>query len=246
MGHGAVSYLDFDRLECLDADQFRDQSPYPWANPQGCLHADGLARLLAALPDVALFEAVFGKPRAHGQRSHDRYSLECRAGLELPACWRDFIAELEGPEYRRFIARMFGRGGFRLRLHWHYMPNGSSISPHCDARDKLGSHIFYLNDGSGWDPAWGGETMVLDDGGRFKRGSAPAFEDFDRTISAETMDNRSFLFARQGNSWHGVREIACPVGRLRKVFIVVVEDRILGLRRRLLDGLRGLRAVGDD
>ncbi len=86
--------------------------------------------------------------------------------------------------------------------------------------------------------------MVLDDGGRFKRGSAPAFEDFDRMISAETMDNHSFLFARRGNSWHGVREITCPAGQLRKVFVVVVEDRILGLKRRLLDGLRAPSAGG--
>ncbi len=236
-----MSYLDFDRLDRLDAAAFRGQSPYPWVNPRGLLTEDGFHRLGQALPDIALFEKVFGKPRAHGQRSHDRYTLEYRAGLDLPACWRDFIAEIEGADYRRFIARMFGRGWFGLRLHWHYTPSGCSVSPHCDARDKLGSHIFYLNGAKDWDPAWGGETMVLDDGGRLARGSAPDFEDFDRAISAEAMDNRSFLFARKGNSWHGMREITCPENQLRKVFIVVVEDRILGLKRRLLDGLRGAR-----
>lgn len=238
-----MSYLDFDRLDSLDAAVFQGQSPYPWINPQGLLTDDGLRRLIDNSPDVALFEKIFGKARAHGQQSHDRYSLEYRAGLALPGCWRDFIAELEGPEYRRFIARMFGRGFFRLRLHWHYTPSGCSVSPHCDARDKLGSHIFYLNHGGDWDPAWGGETMVLDDGGRFKRGSAPGFEDFDRAISAEAMDNHSFLFARKGNSWHGVRALNCPEGRLRKVFIVVVEDRFLGLRRQLVDGLKRRRAA---
>ena len=238
MGYGAVSYLDFDRLDRLDASQFQDQSPFPWANPQGCLRADGLSRLLDALPDVGQFETVFGKARAHGQKSHDRYTLEYRAGLDLPACWRDFISELESPDYHSFIARMFGRGQFRLRLHWHYTPKGCSVSPHCDARDKLGSHIFYLNDASDWDPVWGGETIVLDDGGRFKRSSAPDFEDFDRAIGAEAMDNHSFLFARRGNSWHGVREITCPDDQLRKVFVIVIEDRILGLKRRLMDSLR--------
>ncbi len=238
-----MKYLDYDRLERLDAAAFQGQSPYPWINPQGLLSGDGLRRLIDNSPDIALFEKIFGKTRAHGQQSHDRYSLEYRAGLPLPDCWRDFIAELEGPRYRRFIARMFGRGFFRLRLHWHYTPSGCSVSPHCDARDKLGSHIFYLNDGGDWDPAWGGETMVLDDGGRFKRGSAPGFEDFDHAISAEAMDNHSFLFARKGNSWHGVRALNCPEGRLRKVFIVVVEDRFLGLRRQLVDGLKRRRAA---
>jgi hypothetical protein len=233
-----MSYLDFERLDGLDAAEFQGQQPYPWINPQGLLREDGERRLRENMPDVARFETVFGKARSHGQTSHDRYVLEYRAGLELAACWRDFIAELEGPEYRRFIARLFGRGGFRLRLHWHYTPRGCSVSPHCDARDKLGSHIFYFNDQADWDPAWGGETVVLDDGGRFKRGSAPGFEEFDRATSAETMGNRSFLFSRKGNSWHGVRPLSCPEGQLRRVFIVVVEDRLLGLRRRLVEGLR--------
>ena len=234
-----MSYLDFDRLDRLDAAEFQGQHPYPWINPQGLLSGEGERRLSENMPDIAQFEKVFGKARAHGQTSHDRYTLEYRSGLDLPACWRDFIAELESPEYRRFIARMFGRGMFRLRHHWHYTPRGCSVSPHCDARDKLGSHIFYFNDHADWDPAWGGETVVLDDGGRFKRGSAPGFEDFDQVTSAETMGNHSFLFSRKGNSWHGVRELNCPEGQLRRVFIIVVEDRLLGLRRRLVNRLRG-------
>ena len=238
-----MSYLDFDRLDLLDAAEFQGQSPYPWVNPQGLLSEDGLRSLSENLPDIAQFETVFGKPRAHGQQSHDRYTLDYRTGLDLAVCWREFVAELEGRDYRRFIARMFGRGFFRLRLHWHYTPRGCSVSPHCDGRDTLGSHIFYFNDGEDWDPAWGGETLVLDDGGRFARSSAPAFEDFDRVISAEAMDNHSLLCSRKGNSWHGVREINCPEERLRKVFIVVVEHPILGLRRRLVDGLRRLRAA---
>ncbi len=238
-----MSYLDFDRLDRLDAAEFQGQSPYPWVNPQGLLSEDGLRSLSENLPDIGQFETVFGKPRAHGQQSHDRYTLEYRTGLDLAVCWREFVAELEGRDYRRFIARMFGRGFFRLRLHWHYTPSGCSVSPHCDGRDKLGSHIFYFNDGEDWDPAWGGETLVLDDGGRFERSSAPAFEDFDRVSSAEAMDNHSLLFSRKGNSWHGMREINCPEERLRKVFIVVVEHPILGLRRRLVDSLRRLRAA---
>ena len=238
-----MSYLDFDRLDRLDAAEFQGQSPYPWVNPQGLLSEDGLRSLSENLPDIAQFETVFGKPRAHGQQSHDRYTLEYRTGLDLADCWREFVAELEGRDYRRFIARMFGRGFFRLRLHWHYTPRGCSVSPHCDGRDKLGSHIFYFNDGEDWDPAWGGETLVLDDGGRFARSSAPAFEDFDRVISAEAMDNHSLLFSRKGNSWHGVREINCPEDRLRKVFIVVVEHPFFGLPRRLGDSLRRLRAA---
>ena len=38
------------------------------------------------------------------------------------------------------------------------------------------------------------------------------------------MDNRSLIFGRKGNSWHGVRDIHCPESALRKVFIVVFQD----------------------
>jgi len=39
------------------------------------------------------------------------------------------------------------------------------------------------------------------------------------------MGNYSLLFTRRGNSWHGVREISCPPGYYRKVFIVVINER---------------------
>ncbi len=130
-----------------------------------------------------------------------------------------------------------GVPALELRFHWHWATNGNSVSPHCDAKRKLGSHIFYLNTEEDWDASWGGETIVLDDGGRFSRNSAPEFDDFDREIHAEAMGNRSFIFTRRGDSWHGVKEIHCPEGRYRKVFIVVLNKPTLG--RRLLTGLTG-------
>ena len=134
---------------------------------------------------------------------------------------------------------MFGRGGLWLNFHWHYAPASASVSPHCDSPRKLGSHIFYMNDPRDWDPAWGGETVVLDDEGKFATRSAPKWEDFKSATPAVAIGNRSFLFARRGNSWHGVRAIPCPEGKLRKVFIVVVNDRWKAMRKRLLDRIRG-------
>jgi hypothetical protein len=109
------------------------------------------------------------------------------------------------------------------------------VSPHCDAKRKLGSHIFYFNTEEDWDPAWGGGTVILDDAGRFDARSAPAFEDFVAFEPAQALGNHSLLFVRNGNSWHGVREIRSPQGALRKVFIVVIERASLAarLRRRL-------------
>jgi hypothetical protein len=211
-------------MENLDAKAFQSAKPYPWFNPRGFLTDEGFARVVGDLPGPEMFDQRFGEARKHGQQSHDRLALDYRPDLPLARSWRDFIAELEGPAYRRFLERMFGRKSLRLVYHWHFTPNGCSVSPHCDARRKLGSHIFYLNTDRDWRTEWGGATLILDDGGRFAAKSAPKFEDFDRFIAAETMGNRSLLFMRREQSWHGVKQIHCPPDAVRKVFIVVIED----------------------
>jgi hypothetical protein len=218
-----MSYLDYARLDALDGEAFRNQKPYPWVNPEGALTDAAYQELRDNLPDVSLFDGYFGVSRAHGQQSHDRYVLEYRDGLDLPAPWQAFVDELQGQRYRDFLRRLFGVRSLYLNFHWHYTPNGCSVSPHCDAKHKLGSQIFYLNTEDDWDPAWGGETLILDDKGRFDRRSAPAFEDFDEALPSQALGNRSLIFMQTGNSWHGVQPIQCPEGELRKVFIVVVN-----------------------
>lgn len=229
-----MTYLDLERLAAIDAQAFRQRRPYPWVNPAGLLTEAGFETLRQTLPDLALFEPVIGKARKYGQQSHDRYALEWRPGVAVPRPWADFVAEIEGEAYRAFLRRVLGIDRFALRLHWHYTPSGCSVSPHCDARRKLGSHIFYFNTAADWDPGWGGETLLLDDGGRLHSDSNPRFEDFDRIDTPDCLGNRSLIFLRRGNSWHGVREIRCPPDRLRKVFIVVFERPSLGRQVRRL------------
>jgi len=225
-------YLDEQKLEHIDADAFARTLPYPWLNPAGLLTDAGYQRLLNNLPVTEQLHSMFQIKRSHGQKSHDRFGLEYRDDLDVAACWHEFVAELRGEAYQRFLHRMFDRGNIQLNFHWHYTPRGCSVSPHCDARRKLGSHIFYFNTAADWDPAWGGETLILDDGGRFRRNSAPEFEEFSSISSGENLGNFSLLFRRQGNSWHGVREIHAPEGHYRKVFIVVINDRMRALLHR--------------
>ena len=142
--------------------------------------------------------------------------------MEVSLPWRAFIEELEGAAYAAFLKRVLGTLP-DLRYHWHYTPRGCSVSPHCDSKHKLGSHLFYFNDSSEWDPSWGGETLILEDDGHLHSDSHPDFDDFERSYAANALDNHSLIFLRKGDSWHGVREITCPEGRLRKVFIVVFE-----------------------
>jgi len=224
-----VKYLNADALDAMDAEVFRHRSPYPWVAPAGLLSDQGFRELSASLPPVSQFERVFDKPRKHGQAPHNRFALEWESELELPTPWEDFIEELRGVTYQGFLRRML-RMDVRLRFHWHYTPRGCSVSPHCDARRKLGSHIFYFNDSDTWNPEWGGQTLILDDHGRLHRDSNPGFEAFDCVATSEVAGNNSFLFLRRGNSWHGVREIQAPEGEFRKVFIVVFEKLGLGGR----------------
>ena len=216
--------IDYDQLSRFDAKAFRGSRPYPWLNPQGVLTTEAYQRLAETLPPLEQCEPFFGKQRKHGQRAHDRYRFEYQPGVEIAAPWQALIDELRGERYHRWMRHMLGTRFFRLSYHWHYTPNGCSVSPHCDSRGKLGSHIFYMNTRQDWQDSWGGETVVLEDGGRLSAQSAPDFEDFDAAYPAKTLENYSFLFCRRGDSWHGVREIQCPEGALRKAFIVVIEN----------------------
>lgn len=237
-----MKYLDTKRMAQLDDDAFRRREPYPWIDPAGLLTEEAFRKLTADLPPLSEMQPSFGVQRKHGQESHDRYLLEWEDGPDVATSWKEFIAELHGDEYRAFLRRMLNSNAFELAFHWHYAPRGSSISPHCDALRKLGSHIFYFNPAEDWDPAWGGHTLVLNDHGRLDRRSAPAFEDFDEVESSDPRGNRSLLFVRRNNSWHGMRPVECPEGRLRKVFIVVL-NRVTPLQRaKRLVGLGGGRA----
>jgi len=217
-------YLNQTVLDGIDPAQFRARLPYPWINPQGFVLEDRFRELLAAMPDIEQFRSFFGKQRKHGQGSHDRYVLDYERGMQLSPQWRDFVEELCADSYREFVCRLLDVSHVKFRFHWHFTPNGGEVSPHCDSKGKIGSHIFYLNTDDDWQWDWGGETVVLDDAGKIEPDNAPAFEDFVAEYPAETRDNRSLIFGRQGNSWHGVRRINCPENHYRKVFIVVYEE----------------------
>jgi 2OG-Fe(II) oxygenase superfamily len=230
-----MQYLDSDRMRQLDPAAFQQQRPFPWVNVQGLVKDECFRRLCETLPDIESFGRQSGRKRGAG----DLYALQYRPGLEVPAPWREFIAELESKEYLDFLRRLFrlpSRQRIELTMHWHYGPQGFSIAPHIDAQRKMGSHIFYLNTEADWDPRWGGQTLVLDDEGRLPTQSRPAFSDLRQVAASEILGNQSFIFQRNDHSWHGVRPVECPAEKLRKVFIVVVNRVNLQVLWRRLRG----------
>ncbi len=239
-----MHFLDYDKLNAIDTTGFLETKPYPFVNPLGVLTDQGYDQLMGNLPDVSVMVPSFGKRRSHGQVSHDRYALEYDNKLQgVSGVWHEFVAELRGPDYSAFIRRMFQRRSFHLNMHWHYAPRGCSVSPHCDASHKLGSHLFYMNDVDIWQREWGGGTLILDDQGQFHHNSAPDFSDFSNSIESECAGNYSTLFARRNQSWHGVREIQCPDDQLRKVFIIVINQPVLYAGRQVLKWLQPKKNV---
>ncbi len=227
-----MKYLNIEKLRNLRLDDFLAVKPYPYFNSGGVLTESGFQELLANMPSLEMFEQKFGYERRAGQAPHDRYSLEYTRGMPVPQPWQEFIGELCSDAYRNEIERLLGARKVEFRFHWHYTPNGADVSPHCDARREHGSHLFYFNSTEDWDPAWGGATLALDDGGRLSYDSAPALEDFDDIIEFKSFGNYSALMKRTDHAWHAVRPITCPEGRLRRVFIVVVNPDSLFWKMR--------------
>ena len=222
-----MAYLNLASLEAASNDTFRNRKPYPWIRMQDTLTPDGWRDLRATLPDISQFRMMIGVKRAFGQAPHNRGLLHYLDGMEVARPWKDFIAELHGPAYDAFLRRMLGfkpRQKYILTMEWYYAWQGCSVSPHCDARRKIATHIFFFANDEDWPREWGGDILILDDEGRYKAHSAPGFNDLKVAASLDLRKNGSLLFERTEHSWHGVRPLNSPDPNIyRKLFIVTVN-----------------------
>jgi hypothetical protein len=183
---------------------------------------------------------MVGVKRSHGQAPHNRGILHYQDEMKCAQSWSDFIAELHGPVYDAFLRRMLGLKTDKkitLTMEWYYAWKGCSVSPHCDARRKLATHIFFFATDEDWPREWGGDILILDDEGRYKAHSAPKFEDLKVAASLDLRKNGSLLFQRTEHSWHGVKPLESPDPLLyRKLFIVTVNVSNLQTRWRRMRG----------
>lgn len=249
-----VRYLNPDALSSFAPVSLRDKKPYPWHGFERFVHPEGFERLCREFPPLEKFEKHEGLERGYGQRPHNRYYLACEEshyhpqgyqgpGLiqraELPESWRTFLGELKQPQYRMFLESALEIRRFTLRFAWHVGTTGGEVSPHKDALQKAGIHLFYFSPAETWDPSWGGETLVL--GGKRVPDENPDFSDFSEIIPVPFFGNRSLFIRNTPAAWHGVRPLQCPEGRHRRIFTVVVERQGASLRQLLR---RGQRALG--
>jgi 2OG-Fe(II) oxygenase superfamily len=222
-----MNYLNFACLDGASAKSFQAQNPYPWAHMRGTLTDEGWNALRDTIPDISKFNLNVGVKRAHGQAPHDRGILHYSEGMDCAQPWKEFIAELHGKAYDSFLRRMLGLTPDQkiiLTMEWYYAWQGCSVSPHCDARRKLATHIFFFADDEDWPREWGGDILILDDERRYKAHSAPGFKDLKVAASLDLRKNGSLLFQRTEHSWHGVEPLRSPdPGVYRKLFIVTVN-----------------------
>src|SRR5215831_8561368 len=220
----SVDYLNRERLQNLSSESFQSRQPYPWTEIKSSLTPEGYERLRESLPPIeAGFERQVGIQRAYGQAPHDRYLLHFHPGIQVAEPWLEFLAELQGPVYQSFLRRMLGDHRFIPTFEWYYAWEGCAVSPHCDAARKLATHIFYFNPEDDWDTKWGGQILILDSERKWRTHSGPTFDQLKAAASIDPRGNGSLLFQRTPHSWHGVRPLACPPGRLRRLFIVTVN-----------------------
>lgn len=218
-----MHYLNSTCLEAVSAEGFRATQPYPWTNLESSLTPEGYEALRQSLPDTEQADKQVGIRRGYGQAPHDRYLLHYRPGLQIAEPWKEFLEELQGPVYQDFLRRVLGPRTFIPTFEWYYAWRGCAVSPHCDATRKLATHIFYFNTDEDWNSNWGGQILILDSERRFPAHSAPQFDELKVAASLEPRGNGSLLFQRTPHSWHGVRPLQCPEGKLRRLFIVTVN-----------------------
>ncbi|HYW38525.1 MAG TPA: hypothetical protein VE957_10455 [Terriglobales bacterium] len=222
-----MTYFNYNCLDAVSSEGFRAQKPYPWAHMRGTLTDEGWNKLRETLPDISQFERRVGVKRAYGQAPHNRGILHYREGMVCAEPWKEFIAELHGKAYDSFLRRMLGLKPDQriiLTMEWYYAWQGCSVSPHCDARRKLATHIFFFATDEDWPREWGGDILILDSEGRYKAHSAPSFDDLKVAASLDLRKNGSLLFQRTEHSWHGVRPLQSPQPDIyRKLFIVTVN-----------------------
>ena len=136
--------------------------------------------------------------------------------MDIGEDWKAFIAELRGKAYDSFLRRMLGLGPDQqiiLTMEWDHAWQGCSVSPHCDARRKLATHIFFFANDEDWPREWGGDILILDDEGRYKAHSAPTFKNLKVAASLDLRKNGSLLFQRTEHSWQRRHPRCNPPGR---------------------------------
>jgi hypothetical protein len=110
----------------------------------------------------------------------------------------------------------------QLTYQWGGMRPGSYLNPHTDKAAKLATFIWHFPE-PGWRDEDQGATLFMTakraqhnmNWANFKL----PFEELDVLERSEVKPNRLVMFAKTGNSWHGVPTVMCGEHVMRRAFI---------------------------
>jgi len=193
------------------------ESPYPYTVIEGSFRSEADSELLSAefLTDGYKYDVRLaneeGKKqyRAHNYQLLD-YGRPCDDHMSrLTPRWRELVEDVCSQEYRAAIATCsrVDLTGAALDVRLVRYGNNDWIEPHVDRKDKLVTHLFYLN--AFWPEEWSGALRIL---------SGPGIDDYARQIFPHA--GVSVVMVRTDNSWHAVPPVASDAGDSRKVFLV--------------------------
>ncbi|OON82754.1 2OG-Fe(II) oxygenase [Streptomyces tsukubensis] len=203
-------------LDALMATPLAEE-PYPWTLLPHALRGQKVARTLEAEFPTRGFRTTERRGGAPGGKGYHTRNLTLvadggavAAGLShLSPRWRELVAELSSPAYRRAVEELTGRplDGARLAVRAVRYGPGGWIDPHTDRADKLVTQTWYFN--SGWRDGWAGSLRIL-------RSPDPA----DAAADIIPRLGQSVVLVPSDRSWHAVTPVSAAATEERKTLLV--------------------------
>jgi SM-20-related protein len=195
--------IDFDALAATPLRR----APYEWALTEQALDGERASALIDTFPTRDFWQ-IAGHDGEKSYTYDARPLVICGADrapqlAPLSDAWQEAVDDLLSPRYRASLSTALGISLEHALMEanvWRW-PNSAHLGPHLDMRQKIVTHIFYLN--AGWNPWWGGCLRIL---------NSKDEEDVVAEIPPR-LGNASIL-VRSDRSWHTVTPVAAaPVPR---------------------------------
>jgi SM-20-related protein len=195
--------IDFDALAATPLQHV----PYEWALTEQALNGERASALIDTFPTRDFWQ-IAGHDGEKSYTYDARPLVICGADRAprlspLSDPWQETVEDLLSPRYREALATALGTSLDDAVMEanvWRW-PNSAHLGPHLDMREKLATHIFYLN--AGWNTWWGGCLRIL---------NTKDEEDVAAEIPPR-LGNASLL-VRSERSWHTVTPVVrAPVPR---------------------------------
>ncbi|MDE9541069.1 2OG-Fe(II) oxygenase [Xenorhabdus bovienii] len=123
---------------------------------------------------------------------------------KLSPCWVDFFSSVTDERYFEAIKNAVGIDVSQKRFKfgfYKYAYAGDWVSPHKDKPEKILTHVMFFN--KKWHSSNGGQFLAL---------GSSAMDD--AWLEVEPVVGNSVFFQPTDNSWHAVKPLTGPHGRL--------------------------------